>query len=174
MLLNVLDQEDLLLLENHSLKTTYKIQGMRHKKVTKLMLLIDLVDKYDSPTMNNIIEQYVKKMPPYLVLEEINSYTNNNFCALDICIARRTPSIKIIKILLNNYANINKQDSDGITSYYIACTFFNQNIIQLILEYDAINIKKNDGGYQNDNCSNKQCTILNNINRDIALLNSKN
>lgn len=172
MLLNILDQEDLLLFENHSLKTTYKIQDMVHKKVTKLMLLIDLVEKY--PTMNNVIEKYIKRMPPHLVLEEINSYTNYNFCALDICIAKMTPSIKTIKILLDNGANINKQDSDGLTSWYIACTFFNRNIIQLTLEYDAINIKTIDGKYQYDNCSNKQCAIINKINSDIALLNSKN
>lgn len=164
---NILDEEDLLLLETHNLKAKYSII-VTSTKVTRLMLLINLISKY--PTLINIIEQYVKKTETSLKLNEINNYDSNEWSALDLCILKGT---KIIKILLDNGANINMQDSKGNTCLCIAL-LYNLSMIQLILEYDAINIKRFNGTYQDSECSDEKRSKFNKLCQSIALLNAKN
>lgn len=186
---NILDEEDLLLLENHSLDTLYCIQQYGDcKDCTILMLLIKLIHKYlakpvfdlakpvfdlaTSCPINNVIEHYVKNNPA-----EINKLNSGNLSALDICItnSNKTPFIETIKILLNNGSNVNLQDDDGYTSYHLACMRFNLQVVRLILEYDGINIENSHGNYPIEMCNDDaEKDIVNDIVHSIVLLNTKN
>lgn len=168
---NILDDEELLLLKNHSLDTYYYISHFGYENnITKLMLLIDFSLKY--PQINNIIEQYVKEVS---MLSEINKMCNCHWTALDVCIEEGISHIKIIKVLLENGANVNQTDYDGYSSYYIACSNFNRSIMQLILEYDGINTEiDSDTGYQDTDLSDEQRIETDKIKESIALLNKKN
>lgn len=172
---NILDEEDLLLLENHSLDTLYCIQQYGDcKDCTILMLLVKLVHKYltTSYSINNVIEHYVKNNPA-----EINKLNSGNLSALDICItnSNKTPFIETIKILLNNGSNVNLQDGNGYTSYHLACMRFNLQVVRLILEYDGINIENSHGNYPIEMCNDDaEKDIVNDIVHSIVLLNTKN
>lgn len=195
---NILDQEDLLLLENHSLDKEYLIIRDKRssvvfysKNVTFLMLLINLVEKY--PKINDLIKHYIKRIPKPLVLDEINYFCDIEFNALDICIAKAVAKeaiiynnfdfkiqetlpnnitnwsyVETIKILLDN--GIRADQLDWHTSFH----YFNQSIAQSILEYDAINISGCDYNYESYCSNDKNKSIMNKINRNIALLNIKN
>lgn len=169
-LCNILDQKDLLLLENHSLDKKYKYNGMSYKRknVTLLMLLTNFLVRY--PQIGNIIEQYVRKS---LTSDEINKRDDHEWTALEICIVQKEPSIKTIKMLLENGADPNLQDFQGYTTYWVACNYFNPFVMQLILEYDGINIKGRCK-YQDRDCSYEQRCKTKELSQDIALLNKKN
>lgn len=75
----ILDKDDLLLLENHRFDKEYKLRCfLARKNVTRLMLLIELVEKY--PAMNNIIKEYVKKVPEEITIYDKNGNTPMNLC----------------------------------------------------------------------------------------------
>lgn len=169
---NILDKEDLLLFKNYSLDRVYNISHFSNNNVTPLMLLTNLSVKYSQ--ISNIIEQYIKKIPISLVQDEINKMCNGRWTALDICIMHDHPDIKTIKILLENGAEPNQPDRDGATSYGTSCVYFNQPVMQLILEYDGINIKDHDDEYQDNSIDDKQKIIMNKMSHCITLLNTKN
>lgn len=78
---NVLDQEDLLLFENHSLDKKYVIHNYStHKKVTKLALLINLLHKYPHALLNNIIKEYIQ------VSNEVNQVDDHGYSVLELCV----------------------------------------------------------------------------------------
>lgn len=79
---NVLDEDDLLLFENHSLDKEYTLfNSWPQKKVTKLMLLINILHKYPTKSsINNIIKEYIKEVP-----NEINEVSQYGDDALKIC-----------------------------------------------------------------------------------------
>lgn len=132
---NVLKQEDLLLLENHSLDKTYELEiwtpdnlmWINCKNVTKLMLLIDFLHRYNKEDLNNVIKKYIEDVP-----DEIKHVDD---LALEICIYR--PYLETLKILLNG----------GITNYkdWLADSALrrdNFKVFKLLMEYDVcINIK---------------------------------
>lgn len=169
---NILDEEDMLLLENHSLDKKYKICFHCSSNVTRLMLLVNFLAKYPQKysQISNIIEQYVKEVPG-----EINKMDDNDRTALGICIIQYPTNIKIIKIMLNNSANINQPDGNGLTIYGVACYNFNIVLMRLILEYDGINVKTYYGTYQDTMFyDNNQKEEIAKINQYITLLNTKN
>lgn len=162
---NILNQEDLLLLENHSLGINYIIYNLGlQNKVTKLMLLINFLRKYRNTPLNNIIKEYVKKVP-----EEVNNFNEFKYSALIMCIKANNEKIYIetIKILLDNGANVNKQNFYGYTAYHFALSYYNTRTLKLLLEYDS----NTAGSYSNVNYKNAiACKIIHNI----ELLNTKN
>lgn len=179
---NILAEEDLLLFENYSYSNRYSICGWRKcKKVTILMLLIDLLDKYPlaSFIINNIIKWYIEKVP-----EEMYKINGNGVSAIMICISDYF--IITLKILLNNNINVNHQYNDEnkwTVLHYTADWLdfirsmgrYGLKIIKLLVEYDAnTNIKDKNGNNMMYLCSNRDCGRVNNILENITLLNIKN
>ena len=46
--------------------------------------------------------------------------------------------------LLQNGADVNEQDSDGITALYYACYFNNTELVEILLKHDNINVNLQD------------------------------
>lgn len=130
-LCNILDQEDLLLLENHSLDKKYEVRtGNPRKKVTRLALLISLLHKYPAKKINDIIKEYIKELPNEIL--EFDEYWYN---ALLMCVSLNY--LETMKILL-------KYDTacQCNTATQYAYLYHNLNVLILLIEHDAnVNIK---------------------------------
>lgn len=151
---NILDQKDLLLLENHNLDEKYGIERIGiYNKNTRLMLLINFLNKYPHNIINNIIKEYITLVP-----NEINKVNGGGFTALKICSVNHF--VNTAEILLKNGFDVNTKDERYATEAYIAqCV--DLNITKLLIEYDAnIDFKK----------KYTEVKIL----KDIAILNTKN
>lgn len=159
---NILDQDDLLLLENHNLDITYNIVGLNLKKIPRLFLLVNLLDKYTE--INSIIKNYLKYYST-----EVNTI-RYNLNALDICVMKYkdSPCLETIKILLEYGTNINQLDEYDCTSLEYALSNFNYDVIKLMLEYDGVCVKNYYGEY----LKTKNKVKFNRLTNDINLLNT--
>lgn len=129
---NILNQEDLSLLENHSLDEIYNICNYTpRKRVTRLMLLIDLLYKYPSNQINDIVNKYTVAIP-----NEINNYDEYGVNAIQMCASLN--HFETMRILLNNGINNNNNKDNWIwmVIYYLEgrVSLF---AIKLLIEYDV-------------------------------------
>lgn len=120
---NILELDDLLYLEKDP-----------RPLLTKLILL---TDKYHN--LENIINEYIRQSP-----NKINKIGKTGWPALHYACERNCRT-RIVKMLLENGANINFKSSYGSTAIYISLVGgYDKLLFKLLLEYDAhidINIK---------------------------------
>lgn len=138
---SVLDEEDLLLLENHSLDNIYTFTVFsQHIGVNRLMLLVNLLKKYPANKINDIIKEYVEELP-----NEVNEIDNYGFSPLIMCINHKY--LETMKILLNNSKacqDINKKRKGTSRPARYARICNKLDSFKLLIEYDASILKKED------------------------------
>lgn len=169
---NILDQNDLLLLEdhNHSLDKVYSLHHcLSRRKVTRLILLVNFLHKYPIKAINDIIKEYIKEFSNEII--ECDEYDLN---ALKM--TTHSNHLETLKMFLKydtSHQNINILIKNHNTPMHYAIFYSNIYALKLLIEYDASMSLTDCNNIPLLNCcpniiKNKVSKIVNNI----MLLNS--
>ena len=144
----------ILLKEPTTFKITSKFLGLIIKKedIRTLKLILnsyryknDLIKvllykyKYKQALSNSELKKHYDREINYINLNEI---INENF-ETPLFQALRTEDVDIVKLLVKNGADVNKENKDGNTPLIKACKKENKNIVKLLIEYGADVNKEN-------------------------------